>query len=86
VDIPIPGNDDAMRAIELVVNSLCEGAMEGLQGRKDVAEVEADPSAAPRRGRRTAPGRAQEVAGAPPAKAAEAPPASPAPPAPGATA
>ena len=28
-DIPIPGNDDAMRAIEVVVRSLCAAVMEG---------------------------------------------------------
>jgi small subunit ribosomal protein S2 len=30
VDIPIPGNDDAMRAIELVVASLCESVAGGM--------------------------------------------------------
>jgi small subunit ribosomal protein S2 len=28
-DLPIPGNDDAMRAIEVVVNQLCAAVMEG---------------------------------------------------------
>jgi len=32
-DIPIPGNDDAMRAIELVVSSLCAAVQEGKQAR-----------------------------------------------------
>jgi len=32
-DIPIPGNDDAMRAIEVVVKSLCAAVAEGKQGR-----------------------------------------------------
>jgi small subunit ribosomal protein S2 len=41
-DIPIPGNDDAMRAIELVISSLCAAVQEGKQGRaadKDAAEA-----------------------------------------------
>ncbi len=32
-DIPIPGNDDAMRAIEVVVQSLCAAAAEGKTAR-----------------------------------------------------
>jgi len=32
-DIPIPGNDDAMRAIELVIGSLCAAVQEGKQSR-----------------------------------------------------
>ncbi|MGN6625783.1 MAG: 30S ribosomal protein S2 [Tepidisphaeraceae bacterium] len=33
IDLPIPGNDDAMRAIALVVSQLAEAAIEGKQGR-----------------------------------------------------
>ncbi len=33
VDIPIPGNDDAMRAIELIIKDICDAASEGLKGR-----------------------------------------------------
>ncbi len=33
VDIPIPGNDDAMRAIELICEALGDAIMEGLRGR-----------------------------------------------------
>jgi small subunit ribosomal protein S2 len=41
-DIPIPGNDDAMRAIELVISSLCAAVQEGKQGRAaDKEAVEA---------------------------------------------
>ncbi|HEX7010995.1 MAG TPA: 30S ribosomal protein S2 [Phycisphaeraceae bacterium] len=32
-DIPIPGNDDAMRAIEVVIGSLCAAVMEGKTAR-----------------------------------------------------
>ncbi|MCC6579907.1 MAG: 30S ribosomal protein S2 [Phycisphaeraceae bacterium] len=42
-DIPIPGNDDAMRAIEVVVQALCAAVMEGKQARA-VAEAEAGAS------------------------------------------
>src|SRR5436305_2552542 len=38
IDLPIPGNDDAMRAIELVVRELAEAAIEGKTGRGDKAE------------------------------------------------
>ena len=37
-DIPIPGNDDAMRAIELVVDQLCRAVNEGKQARAVKAE------------------------------------------------
>src|SRR5947207_15404744 len=33
IDLPVPGNDDAMRAIELVVHELAEAAIEGKSGR-----------------------------------------------------
>ena len=33
IDLPIPGNDDAMRAISLVVSQLADAAIEGKQGR-----------------------------------------------------
>jgi small subunit ribosomal protein S2 len=35
IDLPIPGNDDAMRAIELVVRELAEAVVEGKSGRVD---------------------------------------------------
>jgi len=37
-DIPIPGNDEAMRAIEVVVSSLCAAVMEGKTSRAVAAE------------------------------------------------
>lgn len=37
VDIPIPGNDDAMRAIELIIKDICDAASEGLKGRVALA-------------------------------------------------
>ena len=33
IDLPIPGNDDAMRAIALIVSQLADAAIEGKQGR-----------------------------------------------------
>jgi small subunit ribosomal protein S2 len=33
IDLPIPGNDDAMRAIELVVRELADAVIEGKSGR-----------------------------------------------------
>jgi len=37
-DIPIPGNDDAMRSIEVIVQSLCAAVMEGKSVRREAAE------------------------------------------------
>ncbi len=39
-DIPIPGNDDSMRSIEVVIRYLCEAINRGKQGR--VAKAEGD--------------------------------------------
>ena len=39
-DIPIPGNDDSMRSIEVVIRYLCEAINRGKQGR--VAKSEGD--------------------------------------------
>ena len=50
IDLPIPGNDDAMRAIELVVHELAEAVIEGKSGRVDKGEGSpAGASEAPRR-------------------------------------
>jgi len=38
VDIPIPGHDDSMRAIDLVVRELCAAISEGKQGRTQTVE------------------------------------------------
>src|SRR3954466_15021074 len=35
IDLPIPGNDDAMRAIEIIVRELADAVIEGKQGRAD---------------------------------------------------
>lgn len=52
-DIPIPGNDDAMRAIELVVSQLADAVQEGMKGRSappERGEDEGAPRRRPRRG------------------------------------
>ena len=41
IDFPIPGNDDASRAIEIVVKTMCDAIIEGLEERK--SEREKDP-------------------------------------------
>jgi small subunit ribosomal protein S2 len=38
IDLPIPGNDDAMRAIELVLHEIADGIIEGKQGKVDKAD------------------------------------------------
>jgi small subunit ribosomal protein S2 len=91
VDIAIPGNDDAMRAIELVMGELAQAVKEGKAGRVERGEAGPAGRGPRRRSQRTAMGRAEgepepaeaaEVAE--PAPAAETPPAEPPPaPAPG---
>jgi small subunit ribosomal protein S2 len=96
VDIPIPGNDDAMRAIELVIRHLADAVAEGVSGRATTgADDQRDVGGGPKqRPRRPIAARAADEAGAegkpaapeastegePPA--AEAAPAEPAEPAP----
>jgi len=46
VDIPIPGNDDSMRAIDVIVRELCAAVAAGRQGRQADAQG-ADESSAP---------------------------------------
>src|SRR6478736_7359864 len=40
IDLPIPGNDDAMRAIEIIVRELADAVIEGKQGRTDKPDGE----------------------------------------------
>ena len=60
VDIPIPGNDDAMRAIELVVTQLADSIQEGKNSYIENAEG-ADDSARRGRSSRVSTARAAEV-------------------------
>src|SRR5438874_3085021 len=43
IDLPIPGNDDAMRAIELIMKDLADAVVDGKQGRSDVKGEETGP-------------------------------------------
>jgi hypothetical protein len=82
VDIPSPGNDDAMRAIELVAAELC-GAVELAKVRRSDKAEGAEKAAPRRRSRRAVMARAggqEEAAPAmepstPPAEAPTSPPA-----------
>jgi small subunit ribosomal protein S2 len=47
IDLPIPGNDDAMRAIEIILHEIADGVIDGKQGRVDKPEGEQAPQ--PRR-------------------------------------
>lgn len=47
IDYPIPGNDDAIRAIELVVGLMANAFIEGRQGQDARAEEVAEEAAAP---------------------------------------
>ncbi|MEE9211204.1 MAG: 30S ribosomal protein S2 [Phycisphaeraceae bacterium] len=52
-DIPIPGNDDSLKAIDLVVASLCAAVQEGKSGRAAVAEGTDEAATAEARRRRS---------------------------------
>lgn len=41
-DIAIPGNDDSMRSIDVIVRELCAAITEGMQGRSEKAEGASD--------------------------------------------
>jgi small subunit ribosomal protein S2 len=58
-DIPIPGNDDAMRAIEIIMAELCSAIQEGKQGRAqaELARKEQGAAAGGDRGGRRRSGR-----------------------------
>ena len=56
IDLPIPGNDDAMRAVEIIIKELADAVIEGKTGRSETkGEEPAAPRAAerPRRSSRT---------------------------------
>jgi small subunit ribosomal protein S2 len=77
-DIPIPGNDDSMRSIEVVMRHLCEAVTRGKQGRTAQSEG-ADEEGGDDRGGRRRSRRSQFSADAPAEPAAEAPAADAAP-------
>jgi small subunit ribosomal protein S2 len=74
IDLPIPGNDDAMRAIEIIVKELADSVIDGKTGREETKGEE--PQQPRRRSSRTA-FRAEEATPAAPAGEAPAAPAEP---------
>jgi small subunit ribosomal protein S2 len=54
IDLPIPGNDDAMRAIEIIMRELADAVIEGKQGRTDKADDGGAGAPGPRAPRRSA--------------------------------
>ncbi|MDP6045655.1 MAG: 30S ribosomal protein S2 [Phycisphaerae bacterium] len=72
VDIPIPGNDDAMKAISLIMGTLVEATQAGLAGRAAKTDSAAEPQR--RRSRRATTARADDSESPAPAETpAEAP-------------
>jgi len=63
-DLPIPGNDDAMRAIEVILSHLADAVLEGRAGREQPAEPEKAPRPARRRSSRAI-ARAEESSAEP---------------------
>lgn len=59
VDIPIPGNDDAMRAIEIVINELCDSIAEGIKGRRSDKDEDESQAGGQRRSQRPTTARAE---------------------------
>ena len=59
IDIPIPGNDDAMRAIEVVIRELADAVMIGMHSRVET-DLESDKSQPRRRSRRATTARAED--------------------------
>jgi len=53
IDLPIPGNDDAMRAIELILAELADAVIEAKQARPEKGEEPAGGPRAPRRSTRS---------------------------------
>src|SRR5215211_4219326 len=73
IDLPIPGNDDAMRAIELIVKELADAVIDGKQGRADKAD--SPEPGQPRRRSTRSQFRAEEGGGRPATEGAEGGPA-----------
>lgn len=78
VDLPIPGNDDSMRAIEIIVREIGAAIAEGKAARV-TQQAEGEEQAARRRSRRPATARAGEAAEAGQAEAPAVPEAAPSP-------
>ncbi len=65
IDLPVPGNDDAMRAVEIILHELADSVIEGKQTRPEKGEEANAAAAAPRRRSTRASFRADEGAVAP---------------------
>ncbi|MEO1007805.1 MAG: 30S ribosomal protein S2 [Planctomycetota bacterium] len=65
VDIPIPGNDDSMRSVDVVVRELCKAIAEGKQGRTITDATKAGDAQADEAPQRRRSRRAQYAADAP---------------------
>jgi small subunit ribosomal protein S2 len=65
IDLPIPCNDDAMRAVEIILHELADSIIEGKTGRTDKPEDAQGPAAQQRRRSIRSQFRAEEGAGAP---------------------
>ncbi|HEX8523624.1 MAG TPA: 30S ribosomal protein S2 [Tepidisphaeraceae bacterium] len=61
IDLPIPGNDDAMRAIEIIMHEIAEAVIEGKSGRVDAGKPTDDQQQQPRRRSARASFRADEA-------------------------
>jgi small subunit ribosomal protein S2 len=61
IDLPIPGNDDAMRAIEIIMKELADSVIEGKSGR---GEQKGEEAQQPRRRSTRSQYRAEETPGA----------------------
>lgn len=76
VDLVIPGNDDAMRAIEIIATELADAVMEGMAARVERSPVEEQEPTRPRSRRiSTSRAAAQSAPDAPPAPVTPAAPA-----------
>jgi small subunit ribosomal protein S2 len=60
VDIPIPGNDDAMRSIEVIVRELADAVQAGMGVRTEGADQDEDKPQPKRRSKRPTTARAQD--------------------------
>lgn len=81
VDIPIPGNDDSMRSIEVIIREVCDAVTRGKSGRMaeaEGAEAESPSQPQPRRRSSRSQYRARDEA-APPASPEDSPSAPPPP-------
>jgi small subunit ribosomal protein S2 len=75
IDLPIPGNDDAMRAVDIIVKELADSVIDGKTGRAETKGEEPAVAAKPERPRRSSRSqfRAEESPASPEPALAEAP-------------